>query len=192
MQSLLAYIERHIALSSEERELVAKAFQKKRYLKRQYIVQSGEVCRYLSYILSGSAKVFFIDPDGNEHVLMLAIEDWWIGDLASFSEESAADLDIQCLEGTLVAQITLADLEHLFAQIPKIERFFRIMILRHLIFTQKRIVGNLSLNAKERYLRFTETYANLEPRFPQYLIASYLGMSKEFLSKIRNDIASKS
>ncbi len=192
MQSLIQYIQRYVSLTEDEQELIVQAFRKKRYLKGQFIVQSGDTCRYESYILSGSVKAFFVDAEGNEHVLMLGIEDWWIGDLASFSEESPADLDIQCLEDTLVAQITRPGLEGLFVQIPKMERFFRIIILRHLTFTQKRIIENLSLSAKERYLKFSERYPVLEQRFPQYLIASYLGMTKEFLSKIRNERTSKS
>ena len=192
MQSLIQYVQRYVDLTSHEQQIVLQAFKKKRYLKGQFIVQSGDICRYESYVLSGSAKAFFVDEEGSEHVLMLGIEDWWVGDLASFSEDAPADLEIQCLEDTQVAQITLEDLEQLFVQIPKMERFFRIIILRHLIFTQKRIIENLSLPAKDRYLKFSEKYATLEQRFPQYLIASYLGMSKEFLSKIRNEIASKS
>ncbi len=192
MQSLLQYIGKYVNLTLEEQKLVVQTFRKKRYLKGQFIVQSGDICRYESYILSGSVKAFFVDPEGNEHVVMLGIEDWWVGDLASFSQTSPADLDIQCLEDTQVAQITEPNLENLFSQIPKMERFFRIIILRHLIFTQKRLIENLSLPAKERYLKFSKRYSSLEQRFPQYLIASYLGMSKEFLSKIRNEMASKS
>ncbi len=190
MKALIQYMLRYVDLNTDEQELVLKAFRKKRYLKGQYILQSGDICKYESYILKGSVKAFFVDSDGSEHVLMLGIEDWWVGDLASYSQATEADLDIQCLEDTMVAQITVNDLEELFSECPKIERFFRIIILRHLIFTQKRIIENLSLTAKARYLKFSERYPLLAQRFPQYLIASYLGMSKEFLSKIRSEIAS--
>ena len=191
-QKLITYIENYIELSDVEKNLIRSKFNIRRYLKGQFIVQSGNVCKYENYILDGSVKAFFVDSEGNEYVLMLAIEDWWIGDLASFSQNTPADLEIQCLENTSVAQVTLKDLEELFTECPKIERFFRIIILRHLIFTQKRIIENLSLSAKERYLKFSERYGHIEQRFPQYLIASYLGMSKEFLSKIRREVASKS
>ena len=185
---LLNYINTYIHLSEEEKNLVLLKFRLKRYLKGQYVVQSGDKSRYLSFVLQGSLKSFFMDSEGKEHVLMLAIENWWISDLGSFTEETPADFDIQCLENTFLLQITRLDLEYLFEKIPQLERFFRIIILKSLIFTQKRIVDNFSLSAKDRYLKFLKQYGQFEQRFPQYLIASYLGITREFLSKIRSQL----
>ena len=188
-QPLLDYMERHISLSETDKDAILSGFKLKRYQKGQYIVQSGNVCKHLSYVLSGCLKTSFLNLDGKEHIVTLAIEDWWVSDLGSFTEQTPADFDIKCLEDTLVLQIELDELERLFNKIPKLERFFRIIILRTLIFSHKRIRDNLSFQAKDRYLRFLEQYPQLEHRVPQYLIASYLGMSKEFLSKIRKELA---
>ncbi len=188
-QPLIQYIAKYIDLSEDEIKLFLSKVRVKRYLKGQYVVQSGDVCRYLSFVLQGSLKSSFTDPDGKEHIVMLAIEDWWIGDLGSFSEKKPADFDIQCLEKSFLAQISKDQLDQLFIAVPKFERFFRLIILRSLIFSQRRLVDNFSLSAKERYLKFRGQYPKIEQRVPQYLIASYLGITKEFLSKIRNELA---
>ena len=187
-QPLIKYINRYIALSEEEKKLFLSKIRLKRYLKGQYVVQSGDVCRYLSFVLEGSLKSSFTDPDGKEHIVMLAIEDWWIGDLGSFSEKVPANFDIQCLDKSYLAQISKDQLDQLFIDIPKFERFFRLITLRSLIFSQRRLVDNFSLPAKERYLKFRDQYPQIEQRVPQYMIASYLGITKEFLSKIRNEL----
>ena len=119
---------------------------------------------------------------------MFAIENWWTGDLGSFITQTPADYNIQSLENSVLTQIYYEDLEQLYIQIPKLERFFRIIIQKALVTSQKRIINNFSLPAKDRYLKFREQYPQIEQRVPQYMIASYLGITKEFLSKIRNQL----
>ncbi len=179
----------HIDLTEPEIELVISKFTSHRYLKGQYILQSGAICDRLNFVTKGSLKSIFLDSNGKEHIALLAVEEWWINDQGSFINNTPASLDIQCLENTSLLSISKENLEFLFAEIPKLERFFRIIILKHLVFTQKRLIDKLSLNAKDRYLNFLKIYGDFEQRFPQYLIASYLGISKEFLSKIRNEIS---
>ena len=186
-QPLITYIRKYIQLTDEEVSLIRAKFQVKQYAKKQYIVQSDKQCRYLSFVLQGCLRTFFLDHDGKEHIVMLAIENWWVGDLGSFTEQTPAEFDIQCVEDSWLAQITNEDLEELFAAIPQLERFFRIIILRALIFSQRRNIYNFSLPAKERYLAFRNRYPEIEQRVPQYMIASYLGITKEFLSKIRSE-----
>ena len=185
-QALIQYIQQYVDITSDDITMIQSTFRVKRYLKGQYVAQSGDVCKYLSFVLSGCLKTSFITFDGKEHVVMLAIEDWWVGDLGSFTEQTPADFDIQCIDTTYLAQVSRDQLEGLFQQIPKLERFFRIIILRALIFAQKRVIANNSLTAAERYAQFRERYPQIEQRVPQYLIASYLGITKEFLSKIRS------
>ncbi len=188
IESLLTYISRHIDLSEQEISLLCEHGKIRNYLKGQFIVQQGDVCKYESYIISGCAKTFFIDQEGNEHVVMFAIEDWWTSDLGSFIMQQPADYNVQCLEKTKVVQFSHESLELMYAQIPKLERFFRIIIQNAFVASQKRVVRNLSLPAKERYLIFRKQYPEIEQRVPQYLIASYLGITKQFLSKIRAEL----
>jgi CRP-like cAMP-binding protein len=186
---LLDYIARYVTLSPDEESLLLSKVNFRRYLKGQFLVQQGDVCRYESFVLSGCLKTFYIDNEGGEHIVMFAIEDWWTADLGSFITQTPADYNIQCIENSELIQFTYENLEELYLKIPKLERFFRIIIQKAFAASQKRIIRNLSLPAKERYLKFIAEYSQIEQRVPQYMIASYLGISKEFLSKIRNEMA---
>lgn len=185
LEPLFNYIDRYVELTEQEKSILSKHVKIREYLKGQFIVQQGDVCRFESFVISGCAKTYFIDQEGNEHVVMFAIENWWTADLGSFITQQEADYNVQCLEKTKVAQFSSESLESLYLQIPKLERFFRIIIQNAFVASQKRVVRNLSLTAKERYLTFRKQYPDIEQRVPQYLIASYLGMTKQFLSKIR-------
>ena len=174
----------------EESLLLSKVSTRK-YLKGQYILQQGDSCKFLNFIISGTTKTFHIDKDGNEHIFRFAIENWWAADLPSFFNKEASNTNIQCLKNTEVVQISLKDLEELYLNISQLEHFFRILFQKVSITLEKRIITNLSLSAKEKYLLFTEEYPEFEKRIPQYMIASYLGVSKQYLSEIRNQLVSK-
>jgi len=182
------YIKQFIELTPVEEDYILAKVKIKKYLKGQFVVKNGEVCRYENFVLSGCLKTFYIDNDGHEHVVMFAIENWWTADLGSFITQTAADLNVQCIENSELVQIHHKDLQQLYLEIPKLERFFRIIIQKAFVAAQKRIVNNFSLPAMERYLQFRKHYSQIEQRVPQYMIASYLGMTKEFLSKIRNQL----
>lgn len=188
IEPLIKYIKKYINLSKQETSVLSAHVKIRSYLKGQYIVQQGDPCKYESFIIYGCAKTFFVDPEGIEHVVMFAIENWWTSDLGSFITHEPADYNVQCLEKTSAAQFSHESLELLYSQIPQLERFFRIIIQNAFVASQKRIVRNLSLNAKERYLIFRNQYPDIEQRVPQYLIASYLGITKQFLSKIRAEL----
>jgi CRP-like cAMP-binding protein len=192
VKPLLDYVARYVSLTPEETSAVDRRVSSRHYLKGQFIVQQGDVCRYESFIVSGCARTFYPDEKGHEHVVMLAIENWWTADLGSFITQTPADYNVQCLESTDVLQFSHDDLDQLYRDVPKMERFFRLIVQNAYVAAQKRIVHNLSLPAKERYLRFREKYPSIEQRVPQYMIASYLGMTKEFLSKIRSELIHES
>jgi len=182
------YIKQFIELTPVEEDYILAKVKIKKYLKGQLVVKNGEVCRHENFVLSGCLKTFYIDNDGHEHVVMFAIENWWTADLGSFITQTAADLNVQCIENSELIQIHHNDLQQLYLEIPTLERFFRIIIQKAFVAAQKRIVNNFSLPAMELYLQFREHYSQIEQRVPQYMIASYLGMTKEFLSKIRNQL----
>ncbi|KFB00872.1 catabolite gene activator protein [Mangrovimonas yunxiaonensis] len=186
---LLDYIAQYVALSEEERDFLVSKLRYRRYLKGQFILQQGDVSKTECFIVKGCTKMFFVDDEGQEHIVMFSIEDWWTSDLGSFSAQIPSDFNVQCLEDTETIQFHIDVIEEIFERIPKMERFFRKIIEKAYVSSQKRIVRNFSMAAKARYLYFRETYPKMERRIPQYMIASYLGITKEFLSKIKSQLA---
>lgn len=154
-------------------------------------MQQGDVCNTVNFIISGCTKTFYADAEGQEHIVMFAVEDWWTSDLGSFITQNPADFNTQCLENTQVVQFTYKALQELYEEVPKFNQLFRIITERAYVASQKRIIRNFSLSAKERYLIFKDTYSEIDKRVPQYMIASYLGITKEFLSKIKSQLAHK-
>ena len=185
---LLDYISKYIVLTEEEEAFFISKLSYRKYLKGQYVLQQGDVCDKSSFLVSGCTKTFYADDKGQEHIVLFAIEDWWVSDIGSFITQTPADYHIQCIENTEVIQFSYQDQEDLIAKIPKLDRLFRQMLEKALISSQKRIVRGFSLNAKEQFLYFKEHYPTIEQRVPQYMIASYLGITKEFLSKIKSQI----
>ncbi|WP_242119246.1 Crp/Fnr family transcriptional regulator [Aestuariivivens sediminicola] len=188
-QPLLDYINKHVSLTKEEESTLLSHITFRKYLKGQYILQQGDICRYECYVISGCTKTFYLDDDGQEHIIMFSIEDWWAADMGSFIDQTPADFNIQCLENTELVMFSYDTIEDLYVKVPKLERFFRRIIEKAFIASQKRIVRNFSLTAKEQYLHFRQQYPEIEQRIPQYMIASYLGITKEFLSKIKSQLA---
>jgi CRP-like cAMP-binding protein len=192
IKKLLDYIKQHISLTDNEESILIASVREKKYLKGEFVVRNGEINKYENFVLSGCLKTFYIDNGGQEHIVMFAVENWWTADLGSFITQTPADLNVQCVEDSELVQIHFNDLEQLYHDIPKLERFFRIIIQKAFVAAQKRIFNNFSLPAAERYLQFRKEYPKIEQRVPQYMIASYLGITKEFLSKIRSQITSQS
>ncbi|HEY4656378.1 MAG TPA: Crp/Fnr family transcriptional regulator, partial [Cyclobacteriaceae bacterium] len=136
-------------------------------------------------------RAYFVEPGGAFHIVQFAVEDWWIADLASLLSGEPATLNVDALEDTEVFQIERSALDELYSRIPKFERMFRIMLAGAFVAHQNRIIDNLCKPAAERYLAFVERYRNIEQRVPQTQIASYLGMTPEFLSQIRSNLKKK-
>ena len=188
-QTFINYISTYVDLEPNEESLLMSKLSHRRYLKDQYLVQQGEICTSVNFILKGSTKTFYLDKEGHEHIIMFSIERWWAADLGSFISRTPADYYVQFLEDTELIQISDHLLEELYCEVPKMERFFRKIVERAFVAAQKRIVRNFSLTAKERYQLFKKDYPEIEQRIPQYMIASYLGITKEFLSKVKSQIA---
>lgn len=191
VQPLIEHIERIVPLTQEEQDILLTHITYRKMLKGQFLVQQGDICRYSGFVLSGCTKTFYVDDEGQEHVIMFSIEDWWTSDIGSFITQSPADFNVQCLENTELILFPYEKQEALFEAIPKMERFFRKIIEKAFAASQKRIVRNFTMSARDRYLFFRSQYPKMEQRIPQYLIASYLGITKEFLSKIKNQIATE-
>ena len=185
----LGYIKKHIDLNENEESIILSKIKERKYLKNQFLVQQGDVCRYICFIVSGCVRSYHIDDDGNEHTVSFSIENWWSSDMGSFITQKPADYNVECIEPTSFIQFDSVLMEELYKTIPKLERVFRIITQNALVSAQLRVVNTFSKTARERFEIFRENYPELEQRIPQYMIASYLGVTKEFLSKIKGQIA---
>ncbi|HRI59792.1 MAG TPA: Crp/Fnr family transcriptional regulator, partial [Saprospiraceae bacterium] len=163
--------------------------QVRRLKKKEFLLRAGEVCRYESFVLKGCLRNYYLDDKGDEHILQFSVEDWWTSDLYSLLTQTPATQFIDALEDSSVALFDKDDLERLYHQVPKFERFFRIMLQNAFIAQQQRILQNIGSTGEERYLAFRKKYPSLEQRLPQHQIASFLGITPEFLSKIRGKLA---
>ena len=188
VKPLLNYIAKYVTLTNTEEHFLTSRLSSRKYIKGQYILQQGDISQTECFIISGCTKMFYLDDKGQEHIIMFSIEDWWTSDLGSFISQTSSDFNVQCLENTEIIQFSYNNIEELFSEIPKLERFFRKIIEKAFVASQKRIIRNFSLTAKERYLIFKESYPKIEQRIPQYMVASYLGITKEFLSKIKSQL----
>ena len=128
-------------------------------MKGHYIVQQGAVCKHTNFIISGCTKNFYVDQQGQEHIVTFAIENWWSADLSSFITQTPSDFNVKCIEATEVIQFTYQNQDEIFQNIPKMETLFRKLLEKALVSSQKRIVNNFSLSAKDQYLYFKQQEA---------------------------------
>lgn len=188
---ILHNVGKHVKLTEEEAAYFTSLLKPKQVKKGHFLVEAGEMATFECYVLSGCLRSYHIDEKGNEHMLQFAPEDWWTGDIASFTKGLPAVLFCDALEDSLILKLEREDIEPLYARVPKFERFFRILITNALITAQRRLISTISRPAEERYVEFARMYPGLDGRVPQKLIASFLGMTPEFLSTVRKRALSK-
>ncbi|WP_109435372.1 MULTISPECIES: Crp/Fnr family transcriptional regulator [Aquimarina] len=185
-EKLINSISKYIKLSSEEENSIETFWTEKTLEKGDYLLRNGETCRTDNFIVKGALKAFYINPEtGKEEILYFAIENWWATDIESFQKQKASIYNIQAIEKTELLQINYHSFQKMLLEIPKLERFFRIILENYLGSLQKRLITNITLDAEQRYFSFIENYPKIADKVPQYLIASYLGITAEFLSRIR-------
>ena len=188
--TLLANMSRHIELTEEETHLVTSLMTCKNLEAGAFLLREGEVCRHQSFVYEGCLKSYHTNEDGTEHILDFLIEEWWADDLYSFLTATPAQQSIRAIEKTELLQVSQADLEELFRRAPKIERFFRILFQNAYIAQNNHIRSLLSTTAEERYIEFCKAKPYAEERFSQKDIASYLGVTPQFLSTLRKRLRS--
>jgi CRP-like cAMP-binding protein len=176
--------------ANELAELTA-AFTQRTIPKRAVIVQPGEVANHRYYVVRGAFRAYVVDPAGVEHTLHFAVEDWWIADLSSYHARLLATMYVVALEESTVLELDYATEQHLILRSRPYETLFRLQAERAAAYHQRRLTAALTRTAEERYNDFRTTYPAVVQRLPQYVIASYLGMSKEFLSRIRSRAGAK-
>lgn len=184
-QAINQYINSCIQLSSEQLARFNQAFEHKVIPKKTILLQEGDVCKFEAFVVKGCVKTYYLDENGHEVILTFAIENWWVSDIASFHEQKVSRMFIETIEDSELLFLSYYEKEKILQEIPMLERAFRIMVQRHLRTYQERLYGNNALTADIRYQQFLVKYPNIQQRVPQHLIASYLGISPEFLSRIR-------
>src|SRR5690349_5537734 len=186
---ILQNVSRHITLTPDESTFFLSLLEAKNLKRKTLFLEEGVVCKNSAFVLDGALKSFTIDKEGKEHILSFAIRDWWISDLYSLLSEKPAVLNIEAIADSEVLLLSRDNQQLLYEKVPKFERFFRILIENSLVANQQRLIDNLSSTAEERYLRFIKKYPIIPSCVPQHNIASYLGITPEFLSKIRARLA---
>jgi CRP-like cAMP-binding protein len=185
IESIVGNITAVIPLDKKEINWLSSILEAKSYNKKDFVLQSGEICQYQTYVIRGCLKIFYLDNTGTEHVVKFAVEDWWAFDLQSFVTQTPAFYSIQALEHTDTFRISVSNHNHLYEMIPKFEKFGRVMFQNSYILLQNRMTQNLFETAEQKYRHFSEKYPGLELRIAQKDIASYLGITPEFLSMLR-------
>lgn len=182
---------RFINLDEEEKQIIESLFQPKKYRKHQFLLQQGDVSRYEIFVVSGLTRSYEIDNKGQEHVIQFGPEGWWIGDMYSYLSETSSTLCIDCLEDTEVLLISKKNQEVLYSKVPKLERFFRILVQNAYMASINRISSTLTKPAWQRYNEFVSRYTLIDQRVPNHQIASYLGVTPQSLSRLRRQCMEK-
>lgn len=186
MSLIIQNISKHISLTQEEERLFLSKTEIQNYKTKTILLNAGEVCKHSYFVNSGLLRSFNINDNIVEHVLSFACEGWWIGDMYSLLSQKPGNLFIEVLEDAEVVLLSKENQEQLYLEIPKLERFFRIVTENSLVANQERLMDNLSLTAEERFEKFCKKYPTLIQKVPQKQIASYIGVTPEFFSKMKN------
>lgn len=184
-RGVLQNVSKHISLTEEEKDRFTSLLSPKTINRKELLLKEGQSCRTINYVDAGALRAFHVDKDGKESTIMFAISDWWITDMYCFVTGQPAMQNIIAIEDSQVWQLQKEDLDQLYIAVPKFERFFRIIMQNAYIREQLRVLQSLSLSAEERYDIFISKYPQLMPHLTQKQIASYLGITPEFLSALR-------
>lgn len=190
-QEINSNVCRYVAFSAEELEVFNALLKHKAFSKKTCLLRAGEVCNFEGFIVKGSLRKYYIDDNGNEVIIQFGIENGWISDIASFSDQKPGNLFIESLEDTELLILDPRTKDSLLNQVPKFERFYRKLVEKNVSTMQNRLYFSIAKTAEQKYLDFLEHYPSIPQRVPQHYIASYLGMTPEFLSKVRARLLKK-
>jgi len=188
LKQLKENIANHIDLSAPDLAQFCELFAQKSIKKKEFLLYEGDVCKFEAFVIKGLLRVYHIDANGFDKVLYFAVESWWLTDIDSFTNQTPSQLCIEALEDSELLIISKRNKELAYEAIPAVEKLFRIMTQKTHVALQRRMIDNLSKTADQRYLDFIEKYPKLSQRLTNLQIAAYLGISHEFVSKIRKKI----
>lgn len=187
--AILNNVSKHIVLDERETAFFLSFLKEKKVKKNEVFLSAGEPCYHINFIVKGCLRIYTEDDNGFEHIAVFPTEGWWASDLPAFLTQTAATYNIESLEETLLMQIQKSDLEKLYLEVPKFERYFRILHQNAFINQLQRSTQTNTITAQQRYLNFTKKYPSLEQRISQKYIAAYLGMTPEHLSRLKSKLA---
>jgi CRP-like cAMP-binding protein len=182
---LLEKFKEKISLTPEEEVLSKSFFTPKKIRKKQYLLQEGDVCRYVAFVEKGMLRMYTIDEKGNEHIVQFAFEGWWMADQYSLLTGEPSNFSIEAIEDCELLLLSRQAEEEMLEKIPKFEKYFRLLIQNSLIATQRRLTRTLTLTAEQRYTELIHSCPTIPQRVPQHMMASFLGITPETLSRIR-------
>lgn len=185
---LIFHIQQKVDLNSNQIELLKSFFIEKKLRKKQFLLQQDEFCKFLSFVSKGILKSFILDEKGQQRISLFAFEGWWISDFNSFINQEKAVLNIDAIENSEVLMISYEDYEKLTLQIPVMDRYFRLLYQNSLVTKDYRLIVSNSFTAEEKYLQLVKNNPEMMQKIPHSLIASYLGLSPETISRIRKKI----
>lgn len=185
---LITNISKHISLTTEEIDYFSSLLRSKSLSSGEFLLREGDICKYESFVTKGCLKTYYQDEEGVEHIIDFSIEEWWADDLYSLLTQTASKTSIKAIEDSEIIQIGKTDLESLYKKVPKFERFFRILFQNAYITQREQINQAVAVSAEERYLLFIRKKPYAEKRFSQKDIASYLGITPQFLSALRKKL----
>lgn len=188
---LFSHIEEKVALSDSDREAIRHFFVPKKLRKRQYLLQEGDLCKSMAFITQGLLRTYNIDDKGNEHMSVFGWEGWWLSDFNSFLTGQPAVFNIDAIENSELLLISRSDYEPLTLAVPIMDRYFRILYQNSIVTKERRLMNSITYTAEEQYLRLAQAQPQIIERVPQNLIASYLGLAPETLSRIKKCLAQK-
>ncbi|OKS87268.1 Crp/Fnr family transcriptional regulator [Mucilaginibacter polytrichastri] len=186
---LFSHIQEKVNLADEEKESLKNFFIPKKLRKRQYLLQEGDVCKYLCFVVKGLLRTYNVDDKGDEHMSLFGWEGWWISDFNSFLSGEKAVFNIDAIEDTELLMISPENYEALTLAIPVMDRYFRILYQNSIVTKERRLMSSITHTAEEKYSQLATSHPQLIQRIPQNLIASYLGLAPETLSRIKKNIA---
>lgn len=186
---LFSHIEEKVALSDSDREAIKRFFVPKKLRKRQYLLQEGDLCKNMAFIAKGLLRTYNIDDKGNEHMSVFGWEGWWLSDFNSFLTGQPSVFNIDAIENSEVLLLSRTDYESLTLAVPVMDRYFRILYQNSIVTKERRLMNSITYTAEEQYLRLAQAQPQIIERVPQNLIASYLGLAPETLSRIKKNLA---
>lgn len=186
---LIDHIRQLVPITDEESFLVKEAFKERHLKKKEMLLKNGDPSNHMRFVTDGCLKVYSLDKEANERILQFGIAGWWVNDLYAYLSEKPSTYFIQAIADSVVLQIHRNSLNELFDKIPMMDRFYRIKTQNAYVALQERTIMVMSETAEERYTKFISQYRDMEQSIPQYMIASYLGVTPEHLSSIRKKIS---
>lgn len=191
IEILLKHIEEKVSLTATDKELISPFFVRKRLRKKQYLLQEGDVCNYLSFVAKGLVRTYNVDEKGDEHMSVFGWEGWWISDFNSFLSVVPAMFYIDAIEDSEVLMISRADYDTLTLQVPVMDRYFRILFQNSLVTKERRLMSSITHSAEQKYIQLLNSNPEIISKIPQNMVASYLGIAPETLSRIKRNLTYK-